>query len=264
MNYPQIGAYYQCYKQPKAFLHTLAAYREKYPSSSLLISCDNGHDFSKAAEFYNAQYTHYTSQTGNDVTSQLLSFENAKLYIERFLTAAYHIKEDYFILLEDDVMVFHPIPGRILTADIIGCNREGAIIYPEIIANLQTFNPSVQPQAYYGGCGGSLFRTAFFKSLANKVLPILNDILAEYSSINPKFDSDILLSYLTLRFHGTVTGPPIELSEPYYTSLPQLIKDGHVCVLHQFKHNYNKPLTKEERAILGWEVLDPEPCTRPQ
>ena len=252
-DYPQIGAYYQCYKQPKAFLHTVAAFRRFYPTASLFISCDNGHDFSRAAKYFEAQYTYDTFQSGNNITNQLVSLENAKRYIERFLRAADHIKEDYFILLEDDVMIFHPIPDSILTADMVGCNRESAIIYPDIVANLQKYNSAIEPHCYYGGCGGTLFRTAFFKSLAKMILPILDDIVKEYSVLNAKFDSDILLSYLTLRFNGSITGPPLELSEPYYTSLPQLIEKGYVCVLHQFKNNYDQPLTKEELLILGWQ-----------
>jgi hypothetical protein len=251
--HPPIAAYYQCYKQPKAFLHTVAAFRHHYPNTSLIITSDNGNDYTKAAHYFRAHYTHDTHQSGNNITNQLTSIENAKRYLERFFAAALQSHEDYFILLEDDVMIFHPIPHDILIADMIGCNRESAIIYPNLIANLQQYNPHIQPHSYYGGCGGTLFRTAFYKSLAHQVLPILDGILKEYAALNEKFDSDILLSYLTLRFHGTITGPPLELSEPYYASLSQLIEKGYVCVLHQYKKNYDQPLSPQELAILGWQ-----------
>ena len=251
-----IGAYYQCYKQPKAFLHTIASFRKHYPTQSLYIVCDNGLDFSNAAKAFNATYIHDTLQSGNNVTNQLASLENAKRYLLRFFEGARHIKEPYFILLEDDVHIFHPIPESICVSDMVGCNRDSAVMYPQIVENLRKYNPEVESRHYYGGCGGTLFRTEFFKSLHEKITKtpnMLDDILQEYKTINDKFDSDILLSYLTLRFHGTVTGPPTELSEPYYHNLSALIQRGYICVLHQYKEFYNKPLTMEETQLLGWK-----------
>ena len=245
----EIGAFYQCYKQPKAFLQSLASYRKAYPHGDLIVVSDGGHDYSKVVKKMSGDYLH-DQQMGNGLMLQFNTIEKASVFIKRFFAAAKKISQDYFILLEDDVIVFDRVPDSIKTADIIGCNRAGTFRSYRMKdaegmhANLKQYclidNPPV------GGCGGSLFKTSFFKNLEFNI----NEVLSEYSKYDPNFYSDILLSYLTWRFGGTIIGPVTELGETNIPDWTSSVRSGEIKVLHQCKWNYSQPLTDEEKKML--------------
>lgn len=250
MDCPEIGAYYQCYKQPKAFLAAVANYRRCYPHGTLVIVSDNGYDYAKAAEHFGADYTHDTEQTGNNTTNALGNKDRCARYLRRFLTAATKIREPYFMYLEDDVLVADRIPANVMDAEVVGANRHYARMPAAMIHNLKRYNLTVRNEQYYGGCGGTIFSTAFYAQLA-KVLDI-DALLNEYGPLNPAYDSDILVSYLAVRFGGRCTGPPDALTEAFVPGWETAVQYGVAKVVHQFKFLYNKPLTQEERTLLGW------------
>ena len=64
-HYPSLGAYYQCHKQPKAFLNAAMSYRKHYPDGTFVISNDAGNDYTYFAKNINAEYTYYDKKTGN-------------------------------------------------------------------------------------------------------------------------------------------------------------------------------------------------------
>jgi len=171
------------------------------------------------------------------------------VYLERFLKAARKIKETYFVLLEDDVYVIDRLPSAILTHTMIGANRhesEGlgprAIMPRIMVDNLRKYNANIDDHQYYGGCGGTLFRTEFFANLNIDVSTLVD----EYGVLNPGYDSDILLSYITLRFGGDIYGPPMELGETIHPDWNQRVASGKIKVLHNYKNHYHQSLTSEE------------------
>ena len=251
---PDIGAYYQCFRQPKAFLCALGAYRRSYPSTTLVVLSDNGLDFSGAVARHGGQWIHDANQSGNDRTNALCSSAKAKMYLTRFFDGAKRMREPYFMLLEDDVHVVGRVSAASLRFDLTGCNNAGARMWPEIVADLKARGVDEAGARYYGGCGGSVFRTAFFQELPGKIEAAggLDALLDAYGTLNPKYDSDILLSYITLRFGGTVGGPPSEFGDLTNPDWQARAQRGEIKVLHDFKFLYNIPLTIEESRLLGW------------
>lgn len=127
MNNIPIAAFYQCYKQPKAFLATVQSYRKFYSCETLsIISDGGGFDYSKAAETFNANYQKLEQATGDK--KALMFDEKDKLlnWLERFYNAALHTKEDFILLLEDDVLVLNKITSE-LNFDINGVNTNERI-----------------------------------------------------------------------------------------------------------------------------------------
>lgn len=252
---PEIGGYYQCFRQPKAFLHALTQYRRVYPDATLVVVSDNGHDYSHVVTRMGGQYIHDPNQSGDNVTTALRSAAKAKLYLSRFFEGARRMREPYFMLLEDDVNVCGRVSASSLQFDLNGCNNAAAVMWPSVLANLKEHGVDESKARYYGGCGGSVFRTAFFQDLPAKIASLpggLDAVLAQYATLNPNYDSDILLSYLTLRFGGTVGGPPVELRDTADPQWQWLVRVGICKVLHQYKALYNKPPNEEDLKLLGW------------
>ena len=107
-NKPTVGAYYQCYKQPKAVIHSLQAFRKSYPDSTIVMVSNNGLNMEHVAKFFNADYTHSTQSTSEHSTL-CKDEKDFKLYMSRLYGAAKKIKEDYIMFLADDVRIFNPI-----------------------------------------------------------------------------------------------------------------------------------------------------------
>lgn len=244
-----LGAYYPCYKQPKALIASIRSFRAWYPDTSLVVVCDNGFDYSKFVTDMNGRYIHCNDQLGSSVTNFFSSREKATEFLRRFFRGVSMIEEDYFMYLEDDVLLFRPVAPGSLKWDLTGMNRCYARLPDSMVEHLRRYNPGVSKGHYYGGCGGSIYRTHFVKE---KLLNIdIEKELQEYEPFNPAFDSDILLSYLVLKYGGTVGGPPDDFME---THDPRYNMGSSFCitVLHQYKELYNKPLDDDEKKLLGW------------
>ena len=153
--------------------------------------------------------------------------------------------------LEDDVQVLGDISNNVLKWDLTGCNRDSAVLSYEMVNHLKKFNPNVRYGQYYGGCGGSIFRTKF---ILDHILNInLDEELNAYQPFNPNFDSDILFSYLILKYGGTVGGPPVEMCETFVSGYEQLVEKGIVKIVHKYQSLYDVPLTKDDHITLGWD-----------
>ena len=126
--------------------------------------------------------------------------------------------------------------------DIIGCNRTRAKLNA---ATMQLLPVQCRPESsYYGGCGGSLFRTRFW---ANLIID-RSDLHAFGTANKHKFHSDVLLSFLCLLYGGTISdGPPQELVESEHA-----IRDD-TFILHQYKNFYNKQPSENDLYIMNWD-----------
>ena len=251
---PEIGAYYQCYRQPKALIRALASFRHSYPSSSLHIVRDGGGgEYCKAiAMHFNAtNFTSTSTQTGNGITSSLTSTTKAIEFVRNLIQAAKEMKEEYFVLLEDDVCILNRI-GRLRglpswwgSFDLVGCNRVGAKFNA---ATLDLFPGDVRPNSsYYGGCGGSLFRTQFWAQSVHIDTLQCDALLKAFGHANHgNYWADVVLSFLCIYYGGQISdGPPVELieSETEISSVS--------CILHQYKKHYNNELNSNDKYIIG-------------
>lgn len=229
----RIGGYYQCYKQELAFVKTCQTFREVYPNQSLVIVSDNGNDYRKYADEYHATYWQNKNRSGNGITNQLTSTSLARLFITNFLKGARLMKEKYFVLLEDDVRVMRPVAIHNPSHDIIGNNTPGAA-FPENVARyLKTHGFRVTD---FQGCGGSLFRTDFWKNIPDD--EVLHAQIVQFGKLTgDQYHSDQLLPFLCLLRSGTIANG----QDLYSTEFSdRKSRDGvfSTAILHQFKVYY--------------------------
>lgn len=246
----EIGGYYQCFKQPYAFVNVLQAYREIYPSASLVIVSDAGDDFSKAASYFHSKsYTTNSKRGGNGFTTNMTDGIKLKEFIQNFLLGARKIDQNYFILLEDDVMFSHAVYiDENLLQDITGMNEPSVLLNNKLLERIKQFTNFSGP-AYVTGCGGSIFRTSFWNKL-NWVE--VEKQLDFFISCKIGFHADIALSFICYMNNGkTVCGQTLTPHDMTETK-PKLGISRCPAILHQFKDFYNKDLTDNETRILLW------------
>ena len=115
--YPTIAAHYQCYKQPKAVMQALQSFRSIYPDSTVCMVSNNGMDLSHVAEYFECDYAH-SDKAASTISTYCPDEDSFKLYMERLYTTAKKAKEDYVMILSEDVRIFKPL--RTLKYDLNG------------------------------------------------------------------------------------------------------------------------------------------------
>ena len=247
---PSIGAFYQCFKRQEAVVSVVQSFRDYYPNEGVFMVCDGGYDYKKLAEHFGAHYEYEVSHVGNEKTTIFSSQDQLLTWLRRVYRAAEYLKEDYILVLEDDVSVRSEINEK-LRFTINGVNKD-VRLGREITSFLKKKNKSIpwwRLNYFWGGFGGCVINRKFilenFKNIEEDI-----KVLKPYVKYD-LYSSDIWLTILVL-YHGGTIGPYEGLCETWYELYPfrrDFKKD--IAVLHQYKEIYGRPLTDADRSILG-------------
>ena len=105
-----IGAFFQCYKQPYATYKCLESFRNVYKTEPIVLLSSNGHNYGKMANYFQCTYVHsnenlpYIQELIDDYKT------NVKKLIDRIVSAFVQLDCKYVIWLEDDVFVNKRLP----------------------------------------------------------------------------------------------------------------------------------------------------------
>ncbi|MFZ2150102.1 MAG: hypothetical protein WAV15_03005 [Minisyncoccia bacterium] len=246
---PTIGAFYQCYKQPKALIHALQHFRKIYPNSTVVLVSNNGDNMENVARFFNCNYTH-SFQSNSNHSVYFSDEAGVKLYVKRIYEAAQKIKEDYIILLADDVHVFKPITN--LKYDLNGGEGYWRGRLKRRLKNFFRKNKIVYSKyddmRAFGD--GFIMRKKFilehFNNIEEPLKQFSSSIKKRYNNLMP---SDVCINTFTVYFGGSV-GPYFgwyEQTRLFYWPRKLL---NSIQVSHQEKSLYDQPLSQEEKSIL--------------
>lgn len=252
-NEPSMGAFYQCYKQPKSVIATLASFRKVYPAGSIHLFCDNGLDFSHVASHFACKYEYLANRSGNGDTLYFVRKDQVMSYLKRLLFAAQNSSEDFLIILEDDARVYRKIKKLKFDWNCTKSNHHYS--GRELTSLLKTRNnsiPSYINNMYFAGCGGAMINRTFFVDNFSDItrLETALDELALY--IQKQWDGalpqDAILTALILYFGGSV-GPYPGFTEIHYWRYKLRLFSRRIDIVHNDKSLYNVPLSEEENKI---------------
>jgi hypothetical protein len=232
-----LGAYFQCYKEPRATYESLKAFRASYPSATVVLLSDNGLDYTEMAKEFDCKYIHSTENL--PVTMAVSrSLDYVKL-MHRISDALMHIPEPYVLLLEDDVKVFRPY-----TEPFLGTINGNTInyIYSPTVFDLIPWS-KFKGRSKYTGHGGSVYdRQALVDALrhTDEIRWIINNWSTTLKLCPHAIDIDIFLSILILSLGGSIH--PLEQHKDMLTNgIGRNGADG-VSVVHQWKEFYGQQL----------------------
>ena len=220
-----VGAFFQCYKNPFATFNVLLNYRKSYPEETIILVSDNGYNYEKMALYFNAIYFH---ENENCLTQKDYNIIEMKIFINRYKRLLPLIKENYFMLLEDDVIVNKPY-----TEPFNGTINGNCINYisKKTFESLLCYNGPCIDRVYTGH-GGSIFNKEEFLKLLNND-EIIDCILNNWKNqfLGPYINGDIFFCILAY-----VSGYTIHKLSQH--------KDGMIYlntanVVHQYKIYYN-------------------------
>lgn len=227
-----LGAYYQCHKNAASFIRVVKSFKRYYPESDMVIINDGGYDYETFCHV-NRIYYNYIEKI--DTHSNALLFNSADSCIQFLKNLFMHlekIKETHVLLLEDDVRVLktHSTP---FLHSISGCNKHA--ILPEYAIECLK-KRGVQGPYFYGGCGGCVLDKRFFQSIDFKEI---EQLIYEIRHEKRMFASDLLLSFITLYFGGTIEQYD-GFAETWYSDIDERLQKDSVAFLHQYKSEYEK------------------------
>lgn len=237
-----ISAYYQCFKQPRAFEHCLQEFRKHYPTEDLWIVNDGGDpNNEQIAKRHNP--IHYTYEKNiADLGKQTIysSRKSFDIWLDRLREFVMSTKADFFLLLEDDVFVMKRTHTDMLHYDINGCNKDPRWAFRGVLADTIKSRNSRAPEIpYIGGCGGCFFRVSFFKRILEDTDKLKREIdfYGKYNTYNNTYPSDVILCYLTWINGGTIEMYP-GFAEQWYPNINELLEKNNVSILHKYREYY--------------------------
>jgi|GEM_PF-3558093 len=248
---PSIGAFYQCYKRPEAVISALSSFRKYYHEASIYMVCDGGFDYKQLASYFGCEYEYDTKHEGNGKTTIFDTKEKLLNWLKRLRKAAEVIKEDYILIMEDDVLVLNQVKGP-LNYTVNGINPD-VRLGMRITKMLKKRNKSIpfwKLNYYWGGFGGCIVDRKFILENFNDNLDKDFDYLKKYSNVDT-YTTDAWLSIFTLFYGGTI-GQYSGLCETWWKSYKERMTVLHdIEILHQYKEIYGKALSVEDKKILG-------------
>jgi hypothetical protein len=252
-----LSFYLWAYDNDKNVSYILSELRKCYPDSDLVISSDNGYDFSDICNTYNAcHYIHGKESHGYPTNDNRYGWtaNAASIWFNRVYEACKIITTDYVMLMEEDVLVKDRF--RFPATDIIMIPNIKNPISPSGMNWVKSRGGSVKYPYYSAGGGTIINRKKFIQAYDNHI----NDLLLNYDDLYEKsFNegvigwgwNDSLICVLMYAENATIS-----------TELP-ILESGNendpAPIIHKFK-KYYKSNTIE---IKNKNVFISSACTNP-
>jgi len=227
-----LGAYYQCHKNAASFIRTIKSFQKYYSTSTIVVTNDGGYNYEKFCLDNNIYYTYISKKSPATPGLMFDSYNQSITFLKNLWNSFKIIKEDYIILLEDDVRILkkHMMP---FNYSINGCNMNEKL--PKCCVDCLLKNGYTGP-LYYGGCGGTVLDKNFFKAISIESVELL---LEQFSKNTEMFASDILLSFIALYYGGSI-GQFSEFAETWYIDIRERYESNMIAFLHQYKNDYER------------------------
>jgi len=247
INTPKFGAYFQCYKNPLSTQVCLDSFRSYYPDADIVLVSDNGYDYSEMAKQYKCTYIHcnknlvYIHREMNDYSH----ISHGLSLMDRIVAALKYIKEDYFMWLEDDVVINKPVNDK-LKYDINGyCPYRFNNNTLDILNKKYTF---ISPSGDYrwSGHGGSIFNKSSLLDVFSKS-DIVLDVLYnwhKYHLLPDELPQDYFFSLL-FHLNNKVIGP----LNGHFDGVNNE-RNYEIHVQHQYKRHYDEEMPENLQHLV--------------
>jgi hypothetical protein len=260
---PAVAGFYIYFEHVKAVVHAVQAFRAAYPTSTLVMHCDNGcFNLTHLARAVNATHGDGPKSIARKgVGGMYLGRAEAERYALLMRDAVNLMPEPFFVLLEDDVFVMKRIRSE-LAFDINGWAPDKRI-KEHAEDYVRSRNPMAPFEIPLSGFGGSVYRTDFFRRVLNSPtlgaeldalfgLVGLEDGKPVEESKRPKlfYGPDYVFGSLAVAHMGTL-GTFCGYVESFEERAVLMRQEGMVEVLHGFKDLYSENPSAEEEALLG-------------
>lgn len=242
----KLGFYSHVNTKPKATEYCLASVRQFYNDNKIVISCDGAFNFTAIAAKYNAICLTNSGVLGYPV--QPYGYQRDKMleWLDRMYRGVLYLKDtDYFVMLEDDVVIINPItiePGWEMAGQPLLYEGQVPLMPATFLDIIEKFCGVRPKQNFYNCGGGSIFKTdTFLNNYENVRAFFSNNVENIQNTIYPTLgwmDCFMCVFYL-------LCGKPLAQNSRLYNGFPIKIPFDMTAVppgteiLHNFKDYYD-------------------------
>lgn len=160
-----LGFYNHASNKPNATEGMTISVRTIYPDAPFVMGCDNSYDYTDLCKKYNCTYYHNYTSIGYAPNPSGYSLEMMMLYFDRMYVAVTTLDTEYFMMLEDDVIILDTID---IVPDVGGMGfirdprAEANQLHPQLISMIEDYSGVKPIYDQYNCAGGTIFRSKDF------------------------------------------------------------------------------------------------------
>jgi len=228
--------------------YVLGRMRESYPDSDLVISSDNGNDFTEVAEKHKAvKYIHGNLSHGYPQSPERYGWtaEQAVLWLTRIYDACKVITNDFVMLMEEDILIKERF--KFPAKDIIMIPNIKNGISPEGMGWVKSRGGRIDYPYYSAGGGTIVKRQSFIEAFDNH----LDDLIEKYEDI---YVASMNRGYQGWGWNDSILAVLMYANNSSFSTELPIIESGvesdPAPIIHNFKKYYTKNLGKKEKDVV--------------
>jgi len=240
----QLGFYGYVYNKINATRACLESIRNIYPENPIVISCDDGYDFTDFCKENEIIYHHYKNRIGYASTDAGYNKTQLIEWLDRMHRGVCLLNTDFFMMLEDDVKILKPITLK-KEWECVGQVRmyEGQVppMPPEFLDIIQTFSGVRPTHDYYTTSGGSIFKTDTF---LKNYFHIRHFLIENFDYIQQNIYKTIGWNDCMMTVFYFLCGKSLTENNKLHNNFPLLkpfdvsTLPEHIEILHNYKDHY--------------------------
>jgi hypothetical protein len=240
----QLGFYNHVNTKPKATRGCLESVRKIYPDNPIVISCDNGFDFTDMCKELNVLYHHNTTTIGYSTTEWGWNKNQIIEWLDRMYRGVTLLNTEFFMMLEDDIILMKPVTLQ-PEWECVGQMRlyEGQVpqMPPEFLNIIHTFSGVKPIHDYYTTGGGSIFKT---KTFVENYFHVRHFIKTNFDFIQQHIYKTIGWMDCMMCVFYMLCGKTLVQNDKLYNNFPVVMPfdiaslPDNIEILHNYKDHY--------------------------
>jgi hypothetical protein len=239
----ELGFYQHVNVRPRATQMCLESVRRFYPDSPIVVSCDNGHDFTDVCRSVGAVYQHNKVALGYPTN---FGWDKARIieWLDRMYKGVSLLHTDFFMMLEDDIILLKRITidkDWEVAGQVLMYENQVPRFNEAFMEILRSFSGVRPGGTWYSTGGGSIFKTRTF---VDNFMRVRCFLMSNFDHIQQNVYKTIGWMDCMMTIFYLLCGKPLHQNTRLYNNFPCVTPfdistlGNDIEILHNYKDFY--------------------------